>query len=390
MYAVLRTRDPRARFRVFALVAVVAMAFAAAACGDSEDSGGSPSSDAPATQQGGERTPGIARATKLAEQFTAEQPTEDIPQLDERPREGVKVAQVLCNDPTCQPEVAGEPLERLGWEQDLRIYDITKGPQEYVRQFRNALQGDPDYILLVAIFPPEVIAAELEQAKAAGIPVVAWTGNASDGWAGCYTCAPTLNKSGALQADAALADAGEKTSMVVLTDPLVIPFQQVTEGAIAEVEKNGDGSTVETLELPLAKVGPANASATISYLQRNPEVEYVLANAAPLLAGLPEQLASTGLADRVKIIGGSAQASDIAALKAGQEIAATASENEMSIWRAADLMARLEAGEDPPQSLRVPVGWQRIFTPDSAQDLPEVAPQLPDFKDVFAKAWGVE
>ena len=98
----------------------------------------------------------------------------------------------------------------------------------------------PAFIGVPMVFPPEIIAKQMAEAKAAGIPVIHVTSTTGigDGVIACMSCAPQLDKTARLQVDIALADAGGKTGIVYGYDPTLLTFvKQFLPAAKDEVEK---------------------------------------------------------------------------------------------------------------------------------------------------------
>ena len=228
-----------------------------------------------------------------------------------------------------------------------------------------------------ANFPEATFQAQIDSGTKDGIKFVDIGGTLTPGYSACIQCQESLGALGALAADIALADAGGKTDIAVPFDPSIAPLKAEADGVKAEVEKNGDGSSVLEVDQSVSSSPADNASRLVSFLQRNPNVKYVVATEQFLNA---TALNSAGLGSRVKLVGMyPLNATDVAAVKDGQVLAYSTGELASLYWRAADAAARAVQGVDvdpiaPIQSLRVmdksnadvslldPANYQDIYT----------------------------
>jgi ribose transport system substrate-binding protein len=382
------------RASVWALcLMVVATLAIATGCGSSDDTSSDTSaagaSSAPATTSAGDA--GIEQAKAAVAQYSKEQPPLDIPPLP-GPAGKKTAAWVFCTLPTCQADAAKKAFTALGWHFKLVPWDFAKAPADFVKAFENALQMKPAFIGVPMVFPPEIIAKQMAEAKAAGIPVihVTSTTGVGDDVIACMSCAPQLNKTARLQVDVALADAGGKTGIVYGYDPTLLTFvEQFLPAAKDEVNRLSPESSYDTLKLSLAQPPARNAAAIVNYVQRHPDVKYVLLAASELAAGLPQALSAAGLSDKVKFITQAPQPTDLKEIANGQEFASVAAEDASSIWRAADAAARYAIDKKIPDDLVYPVGWHQIVTKDNVPKDTSTLVQPTAYQETFKKAWNV-
>ena len=388
------------RVSVWALCVLMVVAILAitTGCGSSDDSSSdttaadtsaASSPSAPATTSAGDAR--IEQAKAAVAQYSKEQPPLDIPPLP-GPAGKKTAAWVFCTLPTCQADAAKEALTALGWNFKLVPWDFAKAPADFVKAFENALQMKPAFIGVPMVFPPEVIAKQMAEAKAAGIPVihVTSTTGVGDNVIACMSCAPQLNKTARLQVDVALADAGGKTGIVYGYDPTLLTFvEQFLPAAKDEVEKLSPESSYDTLKLSLAQPPAQNAAAIVNYVQRHPDVKYVLLAASELASGLPQALSAAGLSDKVKFITQAPQPTDLEEIAKGQEFASVAAEDASSMWRAADAAARYAIDGKIPDDLVYPVGWHQIVTKDNVPKVTSTLVQPTDYQETFKQVWNV-
>jgi ABC-type sugar transport system substrate-binding protein len=356
-----------------------------AGCGDSDSDAGTAATPAAAeTTAAGASASGIASAKKLVEQYSGDQPFQIAP-LPEKPPAGKVVAEVNCNVPNCNPGGLKAPVQALGWKYEDFTFDIAKGPQDFVRQFDRAIAAKPDYISATMTFGDQLAKPALAKAKAAGIPVIGVVGSdLNSGFAGIIQ-GPTKQafKMGQATAALALADAGGKTSIAVGTDPALPLLKPTLAGMEDAVKKDGAGSDVKSFSLSIARPPEANAAATVSFLQRNPDVKVLLYTASQLATGALERLKAAGVLDRVKVFLPYLAPTDLPSIKSGEVASGVAGEQNYS-WRTADFFARLATGETPAD--KEPVGEFRIIGKENATR-DQVDP--PDYQNVYKQAWKV-
>jgi len=167
------------RVSVWALCLMVAAILAiATGCGSSDDTSNdktaadtsaASSATAPATTSAADS--GIEQAKAAVAQYSKEQPPLNIPPLP-GPAGKKTAAWVFCTLPTCQADAARKAFTALGWHFKLVPWDFAKAPADFVKAFENALQMKPAFIGVPMVFPPEIIAKQMAEAKAAGIPVI--------------------------------------------------------------------------------------------------------------------------------------------------------------------------------------------------------------------------
>jgi ribosomal protein L35 len=146
-----------------------------------------------------------------------------------------------------------------------------------------------------------VAKAELAKAKAAGIPVIGVVGSdLNSGFVGIIQSPTTQGfKMGQVTAALALAEAGGKTSIAVGTDPDLPILKPTLAGMEDIVQKDGQGSAIQSFSLSIALPPEENVAATVSFLQRHPDVKVLLYTASQLATGAFEQLQAAGVLDRV-------------------------------------------------------------------------------------------
>ena len=258
-------------------------------------------------------------------------------------------------------------------------YDISKGPSAVQQALTQAIAAKPDVILVTPGFPDAMFKSQIDSATKAGIKVIGIGGTNQPGYSACIACATALGAVGTLAADVVLADAGGKTDIALTVDPTIASNVSEADGVKREVAKNGEGSRVLVVQQSVGATPAENAARVVSFLQRNPNVKYVLTSAKFQAA---TALNSAGLGSRVKTVGYLPLSdSDVAAVKSGQILAYAAGELQALYWRAVDAAARvMEGAEVAPE----PLGAMRVIDRSNADDaLLEPA----DYEDIYKAAW---
>jgi ribose transport system substrate-binding protein len=340
-------------------------------------------SEKPAASNGGGG--GLAAAKAAVDELEAN-PALDIEPLPEPAEEGVSVAVVNCTVPSCLPEGAKEPAEALGWTLKDFPYDAGKGPSEVVAAMDSAINSKPDVIVVSQGFGAALIQEQIDAAVASGIKVIN-IGSSEDppGYSACIQCTPAMEAQGHALGNVALADAGSQTSVGIITDMNYSSLVSMTEGAQSTVEENGEGSTSHVIELNVTDNPANNASRTVSYLQRNPDIEYLLYTSPDLLAGTSSALAAAGIDVKVIAVNPS-NAGDVAMLESGDVhtwIGGESAEGSY-MWRVFDAAARAVQGA--PIEPKMPITAMRLITKDNPD--PSLAPPT-NFKEIYMTAWGV-
>lgn len=372
--------------RTLLLVAGAVLVLAMSACGDDENSSDAAPSGTPTTAASNVPA-GIKAAQDAVAQYKKDQPPLEIPPLSKPVKPGLTLAAAMCTVPTCQVATTKEAVAKIGWKLKLIGFDLTKGPPALATAFDTALQAKPSGgMLFTYLFPKPTIAKQLAAAEEQGIALVSQTGTKEPEIPACFACGALNELTGRLMVDTALADAGKKTKIAWAIDPVFTALQQNLKGAKAALEEHGEGSTMDVVNLSYGKQPAANAATITSFLQSHPDVEYVLFPTSELLGSVPQQLQSSGLGDKVKLISGNTDGKDLPALRSGQLFASVATENSSNQWRAVDALARLSVGEELTPDLAQPAGWHQIITKETATG--DEQPQPPNYKAIFAKAWG--
>ena len=326
---------------------------------------------------------GIQRAIAVQEQLLANEPKTVAP-LPEVPEKGLDLAVVNCTLPVCARGAQAEPAAALGWTSTDFDFDLTKGPSDFVRAVEEAIASKPDALIITAVYPESLIQDQVNAAAAEGIKIVDYGGTAElPGFVACVSCFAATGAMGEALGNMALADAGEPTSVGVILDKTNGTLMSTADGVKKAIEENGDGSKAQNVEVSFANTPAANASTVVSFLQRNPDVEYLIFTTPAFVAGVKSALDAAGL--EVKIMVSSPNEDDIGLIAAGDVYQYLGTEAGAGrFWGPVD--AAVRAVQNAPIEPKTPIPAMRLINADNAD--PSLAMPT-DYQRVFEEAWGV-
>jgi ABC-type sugar transport system substrate-binding protein len=200
-----------------AAATAVALACGVVACGDDDEAAsGSSASSSESSPSDAQQT----AADSLAKLTT--NPTDvgvDEP-LSKAPEAGKTIAVMNCGTPSCTAwaEAAEEAVAAVGWKS--QTFDQGTDPQKIGAAWNQVVRLAPDGVMNIGI-PKAAIANQLAKLEAADIPVVnsAVGDEPGDGQVAILSGPETALPVGASQADAVVADVGDKAHVVYHTSP---------------------------------------------------------------------------------------------------------------------------------------------------------------------------
>jgi ABC-type sugar transport system substrate-binding protein len=363
-------------------VALVSMTLVG--CGD-----GTGGSDSSGSNESATTKAGVKEAkTRVLASRKAPTPLQ-IPQLPTPPKPGADVAVITCKLPDCSLAEPGftEAAKALGWKLTIQRADLT--PEAVVAAWTQAIADKPAAILALSVIPDEVVKAQMEEAEKQGIPVVMGATPLKLGQQGVDATigsGPVWEGGARAQADWTIADSAGKAKIVYVYDPSYPLGVSAYKAARAEVEQLCSDCSIEGLKIQLTQAGNGIPGKVVSYLQRNPDVGYVLAPMPAVVLGVGAAIKSTGLP--TKVVAANAGPANLAAVKNGTEAAAVTMETVSGSWRMVDIAARLLEAGKVPEALLNPDGALQIFDTSNIDtaDLKNIW-TVPDVSGTFAQAW---
>jgi ribose transport system substrate-binding protein len=371
----------------FVVTAAMAAAIAPclSACGSSSNSsagGGTATAAAPADA-------GVAAARAAVRAMRAAPGPLRIPALAKRPSTGRTAYWLSCKLPECD---AGDPgfaaaTKALGWH--LTTLKMELSPESVAAAWTRAVAAKPDIIFAVGLVPDQLIKAQLSQAEADGTKVVMVADAAKVGTNGIDASIASTrwyDADGAGLTDWAIADSGGKASIVFLYDPSIEPQASAFRAVQAEAAKRCGGCDVAGLKIQSAQAGKAIPGQVLSYVQKHPDVKYVLTILSSNALGVGQALKSAGLS--IKVGTSDSQPQNLDAVSKGIEAVAMPNELSSLAWRMTDAAVRLTEGVELPRDLAEPIGARQIFDASNiAQADLKRNWDVPDVAATFTTAW---
>jgi ribose transport system substrate-binding protein len=363
-----------------ALVVLGVALVAASGCGSDSDGASAASGGAGAD---------VAKAQAIAKEASTRPTTLDLgkPVSKEIPT-GKKIVFISCGVEACeiQGDIIKEGASVLGWTAETIGTDGS--PEQLQNAFETALRQGADAVILNAV-TRAVVAKQIQAAKEQGVPFVTLSSVEKVGDGILANVADTRNSGriGELLAAQIVSEsAGDANTLYVNISAFQI-LKALGDQFERSYEKYCPDCEYGSLDIPAASLGKDAPDRIVSYLRSHPQVNHVVLSVSNALgAGLPSALRAAGLADKVKIIGQSADTQTFQDLQANNIEAVVPYDYYAVDYMMLDALARHFAGEpvgDPQPPL-----W--IVTPEN---MPEAAtkglfPVVEDYQDQFKKIWG--
>jgi ribose transport system substrate-binding protein len=354
--------------------------------------GGCGSSDSSSTATSGSTTAAptdAAVAPAVAERVaSAEKPltTWPGPKTPVKVQPGKEVVVVTCGSQGigCVRAAAGaaEAGKQMGWT--VRTVDGKSDPSVWNSAIQDAVAAKADGIILDAV-PPALVQNALAKAKSAGVPLVSVFNPVPEDPGSVFDYVrPDHAEQGRLMADWVAADSSGKANVLVVRAPEFPELLERHEGFTKELASACPGCKVAgTVDMTLATMAQRLPQAVISALQRNPDIDYIVAPIDSAATFVSEGVRSAGKADKVKVSGYEGDPDAVARVRDGDVQAATiADPPEWMGWQAMDALARAFAGQEP-ETVKVP---SRLLVADNAPDTEGWQGDL-DFRQQLEQLW---
>jgi ribose transport system substrate-binding protein len=374
---------------VLTAAATAAIAPCLAACGSSSSNNATASPGGTSTTASAASSGVAAARAAVAAMRKPPQPL-NIPALAKKPASGRTAYWLSCKLPECD---AGDPgfvaaTKALGWHLTTLKMDLS--PESVAAAWTRAVTAKPDVIFAVGLVPDQLIKAQLAQAQADGTKVVMVADNG--GTVGEYGIDASIastrwyDADGAGLADWAIADSGGKASILFLYDPSIVPQASAYRAVKDEAAKNCAGCKVDGLPIQSAQAGKVIPGQVLSYVQKHPDVKYVLTILSSNALGVGQALKSAGLS--VKVGTSDSQPQNLDAVSKGVEAVAMPNELSSLAWRMTDAAVRLTERVPLPHDLAEPIGARQLFDRSNIAGADLKQPwDVPDVAQTFTRAW---
>lgn len=192
---------------------------------------------------------------------------------------------------------------------NLETVNIGATPDTVATGMDEVVRKNPDAVIVVGFDPNTFWAKQAQSLADAGVPTVGLgyiacdevRSPCEDGEAGStlsLVATPESEAFGQLQADKIIVDSGGKASAVYFGDPQ-LGNSPIIEKAFTERLEDCTGCTVDSVELSAADIGTEVPSQIVSYLQANPDVDYMSLQFGDFAIGVPQALKAAGLDTKI-------------------------------------------------------------------------------------------
>ncbi len=341
-----------------AIIGMLVLALAVAACGSSSSSTTSASSAA-SSGSSGSSTAASSGSSSTAAAAAALTPYKALPTtinittpLKSAPPSGKTIVMLGTNNPS--NVIIQQGLQKLAqmahWNYSLVSYDPAN-PGTFTQAETTALAKHPQYLVEAGL---PLTASQLAMAKSAGAkwildsvypvsvtpPVI--------GQVDSYAQDALMGK---ITADYFVSDSGGKGNAVIEHVPAYPILDGFTTGFANEVKAQCPGCKLSTTNVTIPDLVAGKVpSDLVSALRSNSSANYLVFDDGPFADGVTSALSAAGLNGKVKIIGEAADQAGIAALKNGSEAAWTGFDPGYQAYEDMDIAFRDAEGTTIPLS----------------------------------------
>lgn len=380
-----------ARRAVTSALAVALGVALVSACGSSAKTAANVSSPTTAGTQTA-ATAASSAVTQAQSQLNAYEnpnPVISLPPLSAVPPKGKTVDFVTCPLSSCVEiqDAAQAAAKAVGWT--LRVFDGGVTPATFVSAMDDVVQNPGSAVLGIGILPNSAISTQLAALQAKHVPwiAVASPSPIGDDMISDFSSAPEIALSGKVMADWIIADSGAKANVAYFWDPILTQHLPAKTAFVSEMQSLCPGCSVSVQTTSFTTgIGTTDPAQIVSYLQGNPNTNYIVVGIGDATAGIPQALAAAGLASKVKIVTRLADAINLKDIAAGTETMGVTEETYEIGWRMIDAAARYFQG-DSMACCTTPIGTVHVIT---KADLPAnltVPYSVPGYQNDFLKAW---
>lgn len=262
-------------------------------------------------------------------------------------------------------------------------------PTSQTAAWDRAVRDKPDAVVSAGV-GTALVGKQMRQLRESGVKVVVFVSDAAAGSDVDVNLAgpDRMAADGKLQADWIAADSKGKAKVLAVDFPDLPYVKPWADSVKGELKKTCTACTVavEHYGFAIAKQFP---SRVVSFLQQNPDVNYIALTYGDQAVGLPQALSAAGLANKVKIVGRAGTNLNFQIIKdGGPQKADVGFPVRLFSWGLVDTAARLMAGQEAAAPY---AGITQVLTPKTMSFEPKSTPSwygVRDFEKQFAKSWG--
>jgi ribose transport system substrate-binding protein len=363
------------------MIAGLALAFGAVACGD--DDGSNDSSSA------AEANGGNAAAEAVIEPYIGQPSAFPVTEpLKETPKRAT-FAFMDCGSPVCG--LFWQLLQPAAKTMGVQLTRYKAGPaaDTVATAWDSVVAAKPDAVIAAAI-DIELWKNQLAQLHDGGIPVVTTgvLGTEEYGIEAAQIGETWSQLAGRLMAAYVAATFPADSDVAFYDVPELTFTQLVSEAFQAELPKVCPDCSVRVVHIPVATTGNTAPNRIVSDLQAHPDTNVLVFAADETQSGLPAALQTAGI--DVETLGLSPSPTNLQYVKEGKEDAVLAVDLPVLSWTLIDQAARQLAGQELTGDQAEGITDMQFLTPDDITFDPSKGwTGYPDFAQRFARLWGV-
>lgn len=332
-----------------AAVALVALALSVSACSSDDPSADSNSDD---LTRSARDNPALADALARVDEALTEPTDVGVTEpLSKKPDEGKLIVNLITQ--TSQTVAIGKEIEKaanlLGWE--VKEIDAGFTPETILAAFDAALALNPKPDAIIgAGLNADTIRPKLDEATAADIPFFVYAGGNDEGTPGVvFDTVPLADYQarGTILADYAAVQSNGKVKALILNIPDFKVTDAFSNAFADELEVVcPDECSSEVAAYTVGDMGTKIPGEVVSYLQRNPDTNWLVFGFDDVGIGVPQALAAAGLDQQVKAVGQSGSDNAIDAIVNDRVQVATIPEGFTQLgYKTVDAIARYFNGD---------------------------------------------
>lgn len=289
--------------------------------------------------------------------------------------------------------------DRVGME--LTIYANQGQASQWVQGMNAAIAANPDIIVLNTAPDPRLLQPQLEEAKAAGIPVLVthFYDDSSPEPPDCDGCAAGVTAlvtapfyvAGEAAANWVIMDSGGSAHTLIIGAEDALPSPGTVEKIKETFDNNCSDCEYTVINIPIADWNTKTQSEVQAALTANPDITYVYPLYDAMVAGAVPAVETIGRADEVKVLSYNGSPYVLEFIQDGNIAAMDVGEDTVGIGYAnMDQAFRILLGE-PTVPQRTPIRIFDATNVDEAGTPPTVGTGYGNaLAEGFTELWGLD
>ncbi len=196
----------------------------------------------------------------------------------------------------------------------------------------NQIVANPPAVVLSEGDPTALYHTQLEALHAKHVPVVAFFTNEDPLLAANIYGPPQYRELGRLEADYIIAKSHGKANVLVLALPQIAGLQGSVNSLLATLKSSCSGCQEGYVDTQLSDIGKNDPGTAVSYLQKNPGINWIEFADPDEQIGVPEALAGAGIKGTSEMTGAGWQGQLLAYIKAGLSTVDASQPPTFSAW----------------------------------------------------------